>query len=301
MERHILYIQGDLKKQQFEIDEVEFNELEKAKEFLHFVVTHEESYDILVSNFMEFEQEILQLTLQNMLYSEYSTESFYELRMRLNKRLINLLTSVKLYQDLGVHQIPKSIYERAKKQNEIKRFFSKEYDNNIHYKFMEELRRYTQHAGLPIHLTSFNTRNIGEEDKFRHEYSINFSSYSERLKKDKMFNHSKFPELEDEIDLKSAVRHYIESISLVHISIRELFKELMIDSRETIKSAHAKFHEKYKCNTDYLRVVCVEEELTKKDIAILLDWDDVRIKLQQKNRKLIKLSKGYITNISKEE
>ncbi len=296
-----LYIPSPVKKLQLEISENEFTELENAKDLLHFVVTHEESYDILISNYKEFEQEILQLTLQNMLYSEYSTDSFYELRMQLNKRLINLLTSVKLYQDLGVHQIPIDIHERAKKQDDIKHLFAKEYDNNIHYKFMEELRKYTQHAGLPIHLTRFNTRNTGEENKYRHEYSINFSSYSERLKKDKMFNHSKFPELENEIDLKSSVRHYIESISLVHISIRELFNELTNNAREKIKLAHAKFHEKYKCNTDYLRAACVGDELTIRDIAILLDWDDVRIKLQQKNRKLIKLSKGYITGISKEE
>lgn len=298
---YILYIPSPVKKLQIEISENEFNELENAKDFLHFVITLEESYEILISNYKEFEQEILQLTLQNMLYSEYSTDSFYELRMLLNKRLINMLTSIKLYQDLGVHQIPINIYERSKKQDEIKRLFSKEYDNNIHYKFMEEMRKYTQHAGLPIHLTSFNTRNTGEENKSRHEYSINFSSYSERLKKDKMFNHSKFPELENEIDLKLAVRHYIESMSQVHNSIRELFKELTNNSREKIKSAHAKFHEKYNCNTDYLRAASVGDDLTIRDIAILLDWDDVRIKLQQKNRKLIKLSKGYITSISKEE
>lgn len=79
---------------EIEIDESEFNELEKAKEFLHFIVTHEESYDIIISNYIEFEQEILQLTLQNVMYHDSTSSSFYELRMRLNKRLINLFPSL---------------------------------------------------------------------------------------------------------------------------------------------------------------------------------------------------------------
>ena len=297
--KYILYIPSPVKKLQLEISENEFNELENAKEFLHFVVSHEESYDILISNYIEFEQEILQLTIQNMMYSDPSIDNFYELRMRLNKRLINLLTSVKLYQDLGKHQIPKNFIERGKYQEEIKKLFSSEYDNKKHYKFMEELRKYTQHSGLAIHLTRFNMSRTDSNNDSILEYSVNFSSYSKRLKEDKMFSATKFPEMEDEIDLKIAVRHYIESISSIHISIRKLFSEFTIDSRNKIKAAHTKFNEEFNCNTDYLRVVSVEKKSYVNDIAILLDWDDVRIKLQQKNKRLTKLSKGYITSISK--
>ena len=284
---------------EIEIDENEFNELEKAKEFLHFIVTHEESYDIIISNYIEFEQEILQLTLQNVMYHDPSSSRFYELRMRLNKRLINLLTSVKLYQDLGIHQVPKCHTERGKYQTEIKKFFSNEYDNKNHYRFMEELRKYTQHAGLAIHLTRFSMSRTNSQNSSQLEYSVNFSSYSEQLKKDKMFNVSKFPKMEEEIDLKMAVRHYVESVSFVHISIRELFKDFTNDSRNKLKSAHTKFKEEFKCDTDYLRAASFERKSSVKDISLLLEWDDVRISLQQKNKRLAKLSNGYITSMSK--
>lgn len=297
--KYILYIPSPVKKMEIEIDESEFHELEKAKEFLHFIVTHEESYDIIISNYIEFEQEILQLTLQNVMYHDSTSSSFYELRMRLNKRLINLLTSVKLYQDLGIHQIPKFLCEREKYQTEIKKLFSNEYDKKNHYRFMEELRKYTQHAGLAIHLTSFSMSRANSQNSSQVEYSVNFSSYLEQLKKDKMFNGCKFPKMEDEIDLKLAVRHYIESVSFVHSSVRELFKDFTNDSRNKLESAHTKFKEEFKCDTDYLRAVGFDRKSNVKDISILLDWDDVRIILQQKNKRLTKLSNGYITSMSK--
>ncbi len=295
--KYILYIPSFVKKLELKINKNEFDELDKAKKFLHYIVSHEESYDILISNYIEFEQEILQLTMQNMMYSPYSTNIFYELRMKLNKRLINLLTSVKLYQDLGLHQIPKCFNERGKYQNEIRNLLANEYDNNNHYKFIDELRKYTQHAGLAVHLTSFNMNKANSQ----REYSINLSSYIEKLKKDKMFNATKFSEMDDEIDLKLAVRHYIESISFVHDSIRKLFETFTKKSRKTIESAHAKFKEQLMCNTDYLRAACIKNNSKIKDIAILLDWDDVRIMLQQKNKRLTRLSQGYITSISKEK
>ena len=297
--KYILYIPSPVKKMEIEIEENEFNELEKAKEFLHFIVNHEESYDIIISNYIEFEQEILQLTLQNVMYHDSTSSSFYELRMRLNKRLINLLTSVKLYQDLGIHQIPKYLTERVKYQTEIKKFFSNEYDNKNHYRFMEELRKYTQHAGLAIHLTSFSMSRANSQNSSQLEYSVNFSSYSEQLKKDKMFNGSKFPKMEEEIDLKLAVRHYIESVSFVHSSVRELFKNFTNDSRNKLESAHTKFKEEFKCDTNYLRATGIDRKSNVKDISILLDWDDVRIILQHKNKRLTKLSDGYITSMSK--
>ncbi|WP_321343021.1 hypothetical protein [uncultured Draconibacterium sp.] len=298
--KYLLYIPSPVKKMELQIDENEYSELEKAKEFLHFIVTHEESYDILISNYVEFEQEILQLTLENMMFRDSGTDIFYELRMRLNKRLINLLTSVKLYQDLGKHLIPKFITERKKYQREIEILFSKEYDNKKHYKFMEELRKYTQHAGLAIHITHFNMKTTNAHTNSRLEYSVNFSLNYERLQRDKMFNVTKFPEMEGEIDLKIAVRHYIESISLVHSSIREIFKDQSNNSRELIKKAHTNFKDQFKCDTYYLRAAKIEGSKRMKDIAILLDWDDVRIRLQQKNRKLTRLSDGYISSISKE-
>jgi len=298
--KSILYIPSPVKKMELEIDENEFMELENAKKFLHFILTHEESYDIVISNYIEFEQEILQLTLQNVMYYDSTSNSFYELRMKLNKRLINLLTSVKLYQDLGMHQIPKFISEREKWQAYLKKLFSNEYDNKNHYRFMEELRKYTQHAGLAIHLTSFSMSTTNSQNSSHFEYSVNFSSYSEELKKDKMFNGSKFSEMKDKIDLKTAVRHYVESISYIHDSIRELFRDFTNDSRNKLESAHKKFKEEFKCDTDYLRAACFDGKSNDKDISLILDWDDVRISLQGKNKKLTKLSSGYITSMSKE-
>lgn len=236
-----------------------------------------------------------------MMYESYSFDDFYSLRMNLNKRLINLLTAVKLYQDLAKHQIPNKIADRKKIQQQIKGFYSNFYDSNIYYKFLEELRKYSQHAGLPIHLTTFKMGRTSLEEDFSLEYTINFASYFERLKKDKMFSSNKFPKMESKIDIKIAVRHYIESISIIHDSIRKLFVDATTNSRNKIKLAHAKFEKEFDCRTDFLNVCKIEDNNITEKIAILLDWDDVRIKLQKKNKVLTNLSKRYITGMTKPE
>jgi hypothetical protein len=295
--KYVLYIPSIVKKMKLKINKTDFIELKKAKEFLNYIFNVEESYDILISNYVEFEQEILKLTLQNMIFSDYTSEGFYELKMLLNKRLINLLSSVKLYQDLVKHQIPGYFEDRKKFQNRINNLFATEYDNNEHYKFMEELRKFTQHAGLAIHLTIFNMKRTNLEKNYQIEYSINFASYSDKLKEDKMFNLSKFSKIEEKIDLKIATRHYVQSISIIHESTRKLFEEFAEDYRKVIESAHSKFGKYFNCNTDYLTAGRIEDNTIQEKFTILLDWDNVRIKLQQKNKKLIKLDKSYITSI----
>lgn len=56
--KHILKVFSTVRQLEIEISEKEFIELKEAKEFLHYIANLEESYDIVISNYTEFEQEI---------------------------------------------------------------------------------------------------------------------------------------------------------------------------------------------------------------------------------------------------
>jgi hypothetical protein len=103
----------------------------------------------------------------------------------------------------------------------------------------------------------------------------------------------------DEIDLKSTIRSYIESFSKEHEAARELIKESVQNARQNIEDAYNQYR---KVNGEFSGSLnaCI---LNKQDIVeivpLMLHLDDIRIKLQRKNQKLVNLKKRYITSKTK--
>lgn len=280
-----------------DISEQKYKELKKSKGVLLNALEIEEKYEIILSNYLDFEQKILSITAKYMVYDHLEYSDFFEIRLSLNVKLVNLLTAVKLYVDQVNQNITKCLECDIKAKNRVDKFFSREYDNNKYYKFMSGLRNYVQHNGLPVHLIS---QDSSWKNEFL-EYSTELFTQPSVLKKDKKMKGKCIEDMEDEIDLKIATRSYIESISNVHHSIRDMITDTTNSSRESIEKAHLTYLEKYN------EGLIVGLHASKKDgnkqiesISLLLDWDDVRVKLQARNKKLVNLSKRFTTGMAKE-
>jgi len=120
--KYALFIRDFGESKLLNIKEVEFISIQNAKQVLNFISQYEETYDILISNYLEFEKEILILTAEHMIY-RHDEDFFYQIRMQLNKRHINILTVIRLYQDSISCLIPQSIADRDKIKREFKGFF----------------------------------------------------------------------------------------------------------------------------------------------------------------------------------
>ena len=81
------------------IDELEFDKLKRSREVLLSAKAIEEKYDLLASNFFELEKEILIQLTQKMIFDTPSYQHMYEIQSEINRRVVNLLTSTKLYYD----------------------------------------------------------------------------------------------------------------------------------------------------------------------------------------------------------
>ena len=97
--------------------------------------------------------------------------------------------------------------------------------------------------------------------------------------------------MDDKVYLKAATRSYIESISRVHDSARNMIAESTGCSRKLIEDAHRRYLEKYSDSLVGLSACKRDGHKQIASIPLLLDWDDVRVSLQKRNRKLINLSK----------
>ncbi len=198
----------------------------------------EEKYEIVVTNYLDFEKQILDTTTSYMVRENLDYSDFFDVRLGFNIRLVNLLTAVRLYADQLSQNVQNCIPSDPNAKNVVKKLFSKEYDENKEYRFMEALRNYVQHKGLPIHMIRQGGRWTDSKSDGYLEYSMELASNLSQLEQDKIFKKSVLSELDKKIDLKISVRCYLESISNVHEASRNLISESVYSARELLKEAN---------------------------------------------------------------
>lgn len=280
---------------EIEISESEYYALQKARNILSNALEIEEKYEIVISNYLDFEQEILNATTKYMIREHLDYSDFFEVRLGFNIRLVNLLTAVRLYVDQLNQNVTECLNGNKKAKDDVKKLFSKEYDENLYYRFMEALRNYVQHRGIPVHWTQQNSRWTSLDDDGMIEYSIELASQRIYLEEDKKMKKSVLAEIDDKVDLKAATRCYVESISRVHDAERGMISDAIDCSRKLIEEAHRKYAQEYTDSLVGLSACKLDGHKQISSIPLLLDWDDVRVSLQKRNKKLTNLSKRYAT------
>lgn len=280
---------------EIEISKEKYSEYKAARNILSNCLAIEEKYEILISNYLEFEKQILDAATWSMVREHVDYSDFFEVKLGLNIRLVNLLTAARLYIDQLNQNVQECVPELADAKATMKGFFSKEYDENLEYRFMEALRNYVQHRGIPIHSTSLGSKRISQGDVSFFEYSVEIASQRSYLEEDGEFKKKVLAELDDKIDLKAAVRCYLESISNVHDSARQLVEQSVKSARELLENAHQQYAAIYSENLVGLSACVRSEDREIDSVPLLLDWDDIRVKLQKRNGKMTNLRKRYVT------
>ena len=161
---------------------------------------------------------------------------------------------------------------------------------------METLRNHVQHRGLAVHLVKLPTRWTDPSEDGLLEYSLGILSLKLELELDGKFKRQILDEIPNEVDLKLYTRCYIESLSNIHIEIRKLIANSVSQSRRKIEDAFCQYQVEYKQDVTMVQVVQVlGEEIVESD-SLLLERDDIRKKLEERNGKLSNLHKRFATN-----
>jgi hypothetical protein len=277
----------------------DFTQLKLSKSVLYSAKAIEETYDLLIQNYLEFEQEILSILTRQMIVEEDSYNDFYDIRSRLNRRVVNLLTSTKLYYDHIEKHVRTCMGEDDSEGKKAKTFFCLEYDSHVEYRFMEALRNYVQHYGLAVHSMSLNCRWEGEDDHKQLVNKLRLYTLKNELALDKTFKKQTFKELDDKTDLMRAIRVYVGSLSHVHDKVRAQIKMNVKQARDIVSEAISKYENEnggaalgcyaYSVPNDDPKEKPIEK------YALLLDWDDVRLRLEHRNRAMPKLNRWYVS------
>lgn len=297
--KYYLTARGIGKVPEIEIDKVKFQKLKASKIILSAVLNVEEKFEILIANYLELEKETLNLTAEYMVRFEVGYVDISDGLLLLNRRVVNLLTSTRLYIDQSKQHVKECVSKHESVKEIVNSYFSQEYEDSFEFRFMEALRNYVQHQGLAIHTyTRGINRDDKEEDDLREIY-LRLFSHKNVFENDKGFNKKVLNEMPDKVDLMLAVRKYVNSIYRIHEKIRELITENVNSAREVINEAASAYQKIKKEDTVGLYAVCKNEEEQVDDgmekFPIFLDWDDIRIKLAKRNRGMGNLDKRYVT------
>lgn len=271
MTKYIIYSKYLSNGFECDIDKDTYNNLKQSKEVLFEVRSKENIYNIVLMNYYEFENELFEISLKCEVFSHYE---FNDHVSKIEQRILNLLSSSTLYLDSFKNDLQKKGIEKYSSHLEVE--FEKVraiINNDSKFRIMKHIRNHIQHNGLIVDNISVGGENISKELR---EQTIKFHVSKNKIKA-RDFKVDDFLNIESNVDLKKAIRGYIDFLSSVHHSFREATNEKVENARNCFEEILNKYQ-------DYKFLYVAKKESDADEVAILLDWDNVRIELRNKNR-----------------
>jgi len=279
-----------------ELSKEEYDALATARAVLTNAFAIEEKYEIVISNYLDLEKSILYVAAQNMVRQTIDYSDFYDIRSSLNIRVVNLLTATKLYIDQISQHLKHCTEEAQTAEVTIKRRCSEEYDAKYEYRFMEAFRNHVQHRGLAVHSAGPSWKWSSRDESGQLVVSTNLKVIRRYLEEDAKFKKSVLSETPDEVDLLAAIRAYIESISAIHETARGMIADVLSKARILIEAQHSRYSQVDPEKTTGLEAVALEGATAVSAVPLLLEWDDVRMVIMQRNPELKNLHKRYASS-----
>jgi hypothetical protein len=233
------------------IEQSRFHEVKKARQVCLLAVTLEEKFKLLFDNFAEFEFELLRLAETYLIWPVSITlrerDHFRAMQEKLtvDRRLVNLLTSCRLYLD-QTEQVLSNLYGNPSQELvTIREFKNKLYDECFGYRLMEALRNHALHSGLPVHEISYRSTMVecaGRADYER--FTVCPNSLVGDLAENGGFKASVLTELKqlgDKIDLRGPARQYVSCLTKLHWQLRKVTNDLFANYRSSYSTMVAEY------------------------------------------------------------
>lgn len=271
--------------EEVDIDRERFELLKRARRALIEAFALEEKYEILVSNYLELEQQVVRQAAVAQVRTQGDCAEIFDFRIVFNVALVNLLTASRLY----VEQFPRHVRECLADDSKLElaeSWRSQAYDSAFEYRFMEALRNHVQHNGVPLHRWNVNANRT--EEGFV-EFKVSLFSEKKYLVEDASFKKPVLAECSERVDLLSSARVYMHSLSEVHSKAREAINDVVAMSRSAVEKEQERYRSSSpdaEASLRGLEAQAVDGEHTVERVPLFLECDDVRKKLQTRNRLL---------------
>lgn len=275
-----------------ELSETEFEDIRLARKTLDAAFALEEIYNLLLANYGELEVCAIQAATNEMIHWKVGYEDAFNVRNEINRRVINFLSTARLYVD----QTQQWTREAGGDPTLVKAELSAQYDEFAEYRFIEALRNHAQHCGLAVHgvITQNTWLPKGQAEKL--EICVQPYAAKASLQADSKFKKTVLAECSDRVILLPSIRRYVESIGHIQKVVRSQVEPNAVTARAQLDSRISAYTVTVGNEVPGLVALAIKGDVTVERIPILVNWDDVRLKLLQRNRSLSSLSRAYVTS-----
>jgi hypothetical protein len=210
------------KYEQLPLEEAEFMRIKGAREHILTMVLIEEKFGMVLENYFEFEQTLLDLALRFMVFADLAFTSVMKSLFLTSRRVQNLLSSARLYVDQVRHDLSQLYGGDSERQKSFETATRREYDARLGYRAMEALRNYMQHRSLPLRYVSVALRREKETDPVVHVANPELDLPG--IRRHGGFKSTVLSELEaigpKPPKLKVLMREYVEGLAKVQAHLR---------------------------------------------------------------------------------
>ena len=225
-----------------DVDRETFERIKKAETTCLFALELEEKFALLFDNFAEFEVELLRLAEFSLLWKGQALEYANSMQQRvlLDRRLVNVLTSCRLYLDQTDHGLSTVFGKSSSEATAVKEFKNRLYDSHWGYRLMEAVRNHVQHAGLPVQRITFDSCLIERANSSYAEFTVYPQASLKTLSEDKQFKRGILQELQEkdeQLDLRGPVREYMSCFVILHDKLRQTIKPVVEAARTKYEAA----------------------------------------------------------------
>jgi Trp operon repressor len=283
--------------QSIEISQEEFHRTKQAKANLITVLGLEEKLDLLLENFVDYERELLNLTLHTLLFRGFDWSSMRLDVQAISRRFTNYLATGRLYLDQARHDISQLYGRNSHEFDLLCHAISNEYDQIFEYRVMEALRNYVQHKSLPLQSLRYGSEWEESSESAMLRYSIAPGLNIDQLRSDPDFKSSVRLELSNRTQLlvTPLVRKYMEAIGHIHETIHKMTSSDVEKWDSIIGDVKNRAKINFNEDTVFLVVAVNENDELIEEIQIFQDLIRHRKLLTRKNHSLTKLSHRYVT------
>jgi hypothetical protein len=247
----------------------------------------EEKFNLVLENFEEFEGELLKGALAHSLFQHGDWSSTMTELHRLNRRLVNLLATCRLYVDQVPHNLSQDFAEDASLYAAFEASKSREFDAKLGYRIMDALRNYMQHRSLPVHVLLHQSAWRDLPAGRMREHTVTPQTEPQAIREDGKFKAATLAELEalgNRVNMTPRARQYVAGLGAVHKDLRAGMAPLVAKWDEIIAQSGTDFLTGGGSDLTGLAAVRVSDDKYVDAVHISPSPTNRRKWLEQKNR-----------------
>lgn len=264
---------------QIGISEERYNELSQARKVLSEALAFEQRYELLLGNFIALELALTEVGLRARIEWQYDYSKVADFLDTANRHVVNLLTALRGYADQVLQDfkcLPMEPSFGAVARAELNNMHARSAD----YRFMYELRNYVQHQATAV--DGFQATDDRRSDANGWAETVRFTVNKGTLAADSGVKARVLDEQPEQIDVRRRARGAVEALGAAHIVLRRATDTHVKQARLLVEAAIDEYKKAGAESTLGLGVRRLGDDASK--VSLLLDWDDVRRQLVEKNR-----------------